>query len=87
LLLKPTAPENLIKPPSHNKFVVDAEKIKGTLSIRRRRSGDYFYPIGMQVRKTVSKYLTDKKTPAYLKKYAFVITDDEKINCRTVWCC
>ena len=38
---------------------VDKETLKGGLTLRKWRKGDYFYPLGMRGRKLVSKYFKD----------------------------
>lgn len=48
-----------------NDFVkyFDYDKIKGELSVRNRRDGDYIYPKGMRGRKKFKDILIDKKIP------------------------
>lgn len=48
-----------------NDFVkyFDYDKIKGELSVRNRRDGDYIYPKGMNGRKKFKDILIDKKIP------------------------
>ena len=41
----------------------DYDKIKGNLSIRYRKDGDYIIPLGMRGRKKLKDYFIDKKVP------------------------
>jgi len=49
---------------------LDFEKVRFPVTIRRWRPGDFFFPLGMQKRKKLSDYLTDRK---------FSIPDKEKL--------
>jgi tRNA(Ile)-lysidine synthase len=57
----------------------DADKIVGTPTIRPRKSGDSFWPIGLAAQKKVGKFLTDAHIDSALKKSVCVVADDEKI--------
>lgn len=46
---------------NHSEKVFDYDKIKDTLLIRTRETGDFFYPVGMKGKKTLKKYFIDKK--------------------------
>ncbi|SFT70216.1 tRNA(Ile)-lysidine synthase [Lishizhenia tianjinensis] len=60
-------------------FYIDADKVKGELSIRPWKEGDRYSPLGLQGSKRVSKYLKDLKISSAQKKTARVITDNEEI--------
>lgn len=56
----------------------DYDKIKGTLSVRTRQTGDYFVlPDGG--RKTIKSYLIDEKVPADLRDQVFLLADGSHI--------
>lgn len=55
--------------PDHNIAYLDAEKVSFPLTIRKWHPGDYFHPLGMEHKKKLSDYFTDKK---------FSIPDKEK---------
>ena len=57
----------------------DLEKIVGALTIRPRKSGDSFWPIGLATPKKIGKFLTDAHIESELRKLVYVIDDDEKI--------
>lgn len=57
----------------------DAEKLKGTLTLRKWKNGDSFVPFGMKGRKKVSDYLTDRKFSINQKKQQWVLCCDERI--------
>ncbi len=48
---------------SERKIYVDGSLLKFPLKLRRWRKGDYFYPAGVNGRKTLSKFLRDEKVP------------------------
>lgn len=60
-------------------FFVDADKLKGKLSIRKWELGDRFQPLGMNGSKLISAFLIDKKVPSHQKSNQWVLHDDEKI--------
>ncbi|MCC6185960.1 MAG: tRNA lysidine(34) synthetase TilS [Chitinophagaceae bacterium] len=60
--------------------LVDIDTITWPLLIRRKRLGDYFYPLGMGMKKKkLSKYLVDNKVPIHQKEKIWLIESDKKI--------
>ncbi len=59
------------------------EKIEMPLTVRFRRPGDKFVPLGMTLQKKVGKFLTDQRVPRRLREKVFVIADARKI----IWVC
>jgi tRNA(Ile)-lysidine synthase len=57
----------------------DLEKIKPPLSIRRRRPGDSFIPLGQSAEKKLGKFLTAQRVPHVVRRDVFVVTDTKKI--------
>jgi tRNA(Ile)-lysidine synthase len=57
----------------------DFDKIVGTLTVRPRKSGDSFWPIGLAAPKKIGKFLTDAHIESDLRKSVCVIGDSEKI--------
>lgn len=66
-------------PSNKNIACFDADKLRGTLSIRKWRNGDSFIPFGMKGKKKISDYLTDHKFSINEKKQQWVLCCDECI--------
>lgn len=58
-------------------WLFDKNKIKFPLKIRKRQEGDFFYPIGMQGKKKVSKFLKDEKISQWDKEKIHLLCDAE----------
>jgi tRNA(Ile)-lysidine synthase len=57
----------------------DLDKIKPPLTIRFRRSGDRFIPLGQSQEKKLGKFLTAQRVPHRIRKDILVFADSEKI--------
>lgn len=66
-------------PRGKEKVCFDAGKLQGKLEVRRWRKGDWFVPFGMNGRKLVSDYLTDRKFSVLEKEEQWVLTCDESV--------
>jgi tRNA(Ile)-lysidine synthase len=58
---------------------LDADYVRGPLTLRPRRPGDAFVPLGAPGRQTVSDFLTNAKLPPARRREVFVIADEEGI--------
>jgi len=57
----------------------DLDKIKPPLTVRHRRNGDRFVPLGLPEEKKVGKFLTAAKVPEEIRQKTLIVTDSEKI--------
>lgn len=60
--------------------IVNFDLLSFPLILRRKKTGDYFYPIGMNnKKKKISRFLTDKKIPLHEKENTWILESDRKI--------
>jgi tRNA(Ile)-lysidine synthase len=59
---------------------MDMAQISMPLLLRRRKNGDYFYPLGMKMKKKkLSNFLIDTKVPLHEKDALFVVETNKRI--------
>jgi len=61
----------------------DLDGIEPPVTVRFRKRGDRFWPLGMQAEKKIGKFLTGEKIPQKYRQKLLVIEDAEK----TIWLC
>ncbi|MCU0374202.1 MAG: tRNA lysidine(34) synthetase TilS [Chitinophagaceae bacterium] len=59
--------------------VLNAGHMKLPLIVRKWKQGDYFYPLGMQGKKKIARFLIDQKVPAHQKENIWVVESEKKI--------
>jgi tRNA(Ile)-lysidine synthase len=62
-----------------SKAVMDYDKVKGPVIVRRWSKGDRFQPLGMKGEKKLQDFFTDCRVPVNLRKEIPVFCDREKI--------
>ncbi|TMM32393.1 tRNA lysidine(34) synthetase TilS [Polaribacter aestuariivivens] len=60
-----------------NTIYVGAEKLQFPLIVRKWENGDYFYPLGMQGKKKLSKYFKDEKLSLFEKKDLWLLCNSK----------
>lgn len=62
-----------------NSIFVDEDQLQFPMTIRKWQEGDYFYPLGMQGKKKLSKYFKDEKMSLIDKSNQWVLCSDNQI--------
>ncbi|MBQ3554288.1 MAG: tRNA lysidine(34) synthetase TilS [Clostridia bacterium] len=72
------------KEKNNNLIYLDADKVKDlTLSVRCRKDGDYFYPLGFNHKKSLQDYFVDHKIPRFLRDRIPLLVCGDDI----IWVC
>lgn len=83
--LPPTLTYEELTPPFHitkgdpNIAFMDADKLTAPLTLRQKQAGDFFYPIGLGVKKKLSKFFIDEKYSQVARENQWLLCSEEDI--------
>lgn len=73
-----TPPFNITKGDPNIAFI-DANKLTAPLTLRQKQAGDFFYPIGLGVKKKLSKFFIDEKYSQVARENQWLLCSGEDI--------
>jgi len=62
-----------------NTIILDLDKTPKNITLRRRKNGDFFYPLGLGGKKKLKDFFIDEKIPRDLRDLPCVLEGDRKI--------
>ena len=73
--------DDFVIPKETGVMCIDPGKLSYPLVLRRWNAGDFFFPLGLNHRKKLSDYFTDKKYSVFDKENAQILESDGQIVC------
>lgn len=67
-------------PSDANLAWLDTRHIEYPLQLRRFKTGDYFYPLGMPAKKKLARFMTDIRMNRFEKEEAWLVESDRRIT-------
>lgn len=73
------APSGDVPDPSGDFLWLDPDRIRGSLEVRRRRSGDRFEPLGLGAETKLKDFLIGARVPMRLRRHLWLLGDSHSI--------
>ncbi len=70
---------NQVSKPNKNEIYVDADRLQFPLEIRSHKDGELFYPMGMQGKKKINKFLKDEKLSLLDKEKCLLLYSNNEV--------